>query len=69
MAQRGFGVVSFGRKNLPFVAQYIAKQKEHHAAGIAYERLENAAGGTKNRQGPVKMAKASGPAEAGLKPA
>ena len=25
--QRGFGVVSFGRKNLPFVAQYIAKQK------------------------------------------
>jgi len=40
--QRGFGVVSFGRKNLPFVAEYIANQKEHHAKGTAYERLESA---------------------------
>jgi len=68
--QRGFGVVSFGRKNLTFVAEYIAKQKEHHAEGTPPSAgLENAAGGTKNRQGPVKMAKALNPAEAGLKPA
>jgi len=67
--QRGFRVVSFGRKNLPFVAQYIAKQKQHHANGTPPSAgLENAAGGTKNRQGPVKMAKAPDPAEAGLKP-
>lgn len=29
--QRGFGIVSFGKKNLPWVREYIANQKEHHA--------------------------------------
>jgi putative transposase len=38
--QRGFGVVSFGRKNLPFVLQYIPNQKEHHARGTVHARLE-----------------------------
>ena len=38
--QRGYGVVSFGRNNLPWVLDYIAKQKEHHAQGQAIERLE-----------------------------
>jgi putative transposase len=38
--QRGYGVVSFGRKNLPWVLEYVAKQKEHHARGGAVERLE-----------------------------
>jgi len=67
--QRGFGVVRFGRKNLPFVAQYIAKQKQHHANGTPPSAgLENADGGTKNRQGPARMAKAPG-REARLKPA
>jgi len=41
--QRGFGVVSFGRKNLPFVLGYIANQKEHHAKGTTHVRLERAA--------------------------
>jgi putative transposase len=38
--QRGYGVVSFGRKNLPWVMNYIANQKEHHAKGTAVGRLE-----------------------------
>lgn len=38
--QRGYGVVSFGQKNLPWVLDYIANQKEHHAKGRAQERLE-----------------------------
>jgi REP element-mobilizing transposase RayT len=38
--QRGYGVVSFGKKNLEWVLQYLAQQKEHHARGRIQERLE-----------------------------
>ena len=38
--QRGFGVVSFGLKQLPWVQNYIANQKEHHACGKVFDRLE-----------------------------
>ncbi len=38
--QRGLGVLSFGRKNLPFVVDYVANQKEHHVKGTIHERLE-----------------------------
>ena len=38
--QRGFGVVSFGMKQLPWVQEYIANQKEHHASGQVFDRLE-----------------------------
>jgi len=38
--QRGFGVVSFGKKQLPWVLDYIANQKEHHATGSIEARLE-----------------------------
>ncbi|HVX63699.1 MAG TPA: transposase [Pirellulales bacterium] len=38
--QRGFGVVSFGKRQLPWVLDYIAKQKEHHACGTTKRRLE-----------------------------
>ena len=38
--QRGYGVVSFGRRNLHWVLQYIARQKEHHARGTLQARLE-----------------------------
>ena len=38
--QRGYGVVSFGKRNLDWVLEYIAQQKEHHAAGDLTERLE-----------------------------
>ncbi len=38
--QRGFGVVSFGKRQLPWVLDYIANQKEHHACGTSKRRLE-----------------------------
>jgi hypothetical protein len=38
--QRGYGVVSFGKRNLPWVSQYIAQQKEHHARQGVVDRLE-----------------------------
>ena len=38
--QRGYGVVSFGKQQLPWVLDYIANQKEHHAKGTAKRRLE-----------------------------
>ena len=38
--QRGFGVVSFGKKQLPWVKEYIANQKEHHASKRVFVRLE-----------------------------
>jgi REP element-mobilizing transposase RayT len=38
--QRGFGVVSFGKKQLTWVQDYIARQKEHHATGRLQARLE-----------------------------
>jgi len=38
--QRGFGAVSFGKKQLDWVLNYIARQKEHHAKGSIHQRLE-----------------------------
>ena len=38
--QRGYGVVSFGKSNLPWVLNYIAMQKEHHAQNKIHDRLE-----------------------------
>jgi putative transposase len=38
--QTGYGVVSFGTKDLPWVVQYIRNQKQHHARGGVQERLE-----------------------------
>jgi REP element-mobilizing transposase RayT len=38
--QAGYGVVSFGTKDLEWLKQYIRNQKEHHANGSAVERLE-----------------------------
>ena len=38
--QRGFGVVSFGKKQLDWVLRYVANQKEHHARGTTEARLE-----------------------------
>ena len=38
--QTGYGVVSFGKKDLPFVVEYIRNQKAHHAAGRVHARLE-----------------------------
>jgi REP element-mobilizing transposase RayT len=38
--QTGYGVVSFGAKDLPWVAAYIRNQREHHARGSIHDRLE-----------------------------
>jgi REP element-mobilizing transposase RayT len=38
--QRGYGIVSFGKLNLPWVVRYIDNQKEHHGLGTQVERLE-----------------------------
>ena len=38
--QRGYGIVTFGTKDLPWVVEYIRNQKEHHRNGSVYERLE-----------------------------
>ncbi len=38
--QTGYGVVSFGTKDLPWVIDYVRRQKEHHAKGTTQERLE-----------------------------
>jgi len=38
--QRGYGVVSFGKLNLPWVVRYIDNQKEHHGRGTQVDRLE-----------------------------
>jgi putative transposase len=38
--QAGYGVVSFGTKDLDWVKAYIQNQREHHAQGTAQDRLE-----------------------------
>ena len=45
--QRGFGIVSFGIKNMQFVIEYIEKQREHHAKGTTHNKLEST--GEENR--------------------
>jgi hypothetical protein len=36
----GYGVVSFGTRDLPWVIDYVKNQREHHAKGKTYDRLE-----------------------------
>jgi REP element-mobilizing transposase RayT len=38
--QAGYGVVSFGTRDLEWVKTYVRNQKEHHARGTTHERLE-----------------------------
>ncbi|HVS39131.1 MAG TPA: IS200/IS605 family transposase [Gemmataceae bacterium] len=38
--QNGYGVVSFGTRVLEWVKDYVRNQKQHHAVGRIYERLE-----------------------------
>ena len=49
--QDGYGVVSFGTKDLGWVKAYVRDQRRHHAAGKVHDRLERirndaAAGGS-----------------------
>jgi putative transposase len=38
--QAGYGVVSFGTRALEWVCGYVRNQKEHHARGSVFDRLE-----------------------------
>jgi hypothetical protein len=38
--QTGYGVVSFGTRDLEWVKEYIRNQREHHARGTIHDRLE-----------------------------
>lgn len=38
--QTGYGVVSFGTKDLNWVKDYVRNQRAHHASGRAVDRLE-----------------------------
>jgi putative transposase len=38
--QAGYGVVSFGTKDLKWVVDYVKNQKEHHAREATTDRLE-----------------------------
>jgi putative transposase len=38
--QIGYGVVSFGTRELEWVIRYVQNQKEHHAKNTTHDRLE-----------------------------
>lgn len=38
--QAGYGIVSFGSRDLQWVADYIRKQRQHHQRGTVHDRLE-----------------------------
>jgi len=38
--QAGYGVVSFGTRDLDWVKGYVRNQREHHSQGTTFERLE-----------------------------
>jgi REP element-mobilizing transposase RayT len=38
--QRGYGIVTFGTKDLKCVIDYVKNQKEHHKNGTTRDRLE-----------------------------
>lgn len=38
--QAGYGVVSFGTRDLQWVIEYVRNQRKHHAHGTVHERLE-----------------------------
>lgn len=38
--QHGYGIVSFGTKDLPWILEYIRNQERHHKNGTVHDRLE-----------------------------
>jgi putative transposase len=38
--QAGYGVVSYGTRDLEWVKEYVRNQEEHHASGRLFDRLE-----------------------------
>ena len=56
--QEGYGVVSFGTKDLPWVIRYVKNQREHHAKGKVFKRLERITSDDDGR--PLKRPKKNG---------
>jgi putative transposase len=38
--QRGYGIVTFGTRDLEWVVTYVRNQKDHHRKGTVHDRLE-----------------------------
>jgi len=57
--QRGYGVVSFAKKDLKWILEYVANQKQHHANNTLSPKLELIADEL------LRMAKMEKPAKAG----
>ncbi len=38
--QAGYGIVSFGTRDLPWVLEYVHNQREHHSKGTVHDRPE-----------------------------
>jgi putative transposase len=55
--QAGYGVVTFGTRDLQWVVGYIARQKEHHAKGMTFPRLETSTAGDDTSGGTVAEGK------------
>ena len=47
--QDGYGIVSFGTRDLPWVIKYVRNQKEHHAKKTTNARLEKCSDGEEGR--------------------
>jgi putative transposase len=56
--QAGYGVVSFGTGDLPWVIDYIRNQRQHHARGTMHDRLERAEQHESGQAGAVPLAQA-----------
>ena len=48
--QTGYGVVSFGTRDLEWVKAYVRNQKEHHANCEVFDRLERITSGEKEAE-------------------
>lgn len=42
--QRGYGIVTFGTRDIEWVIAYVRNQKEHHRNGTVHNRLEKILG-------------------------
>ena len=60
--QAGYGVVSFGSNDLPWVTDYIRNQRVHHAAGKTHDRLERIDASGQPRAAQARDRKAAEPA-------
>ena len=60
--QAGYGVVSFGSRDLPWVTDYIRNQRVHHAAGRTHDRLERIEAIAKTGAAQARYRKAAEPA-------